>query len=247
MFIFRLVSSISNPSENSDNDEKEVLSNASHRINLDMNAANDDTDDLLNIESDTDLVNQSSYTSGEDTRDSDLSEEEPLNTYEQKKLSKPKHLAASLNKKSFIPLRDRIRNLRHRQSLNLTEQTDYKNVLDSLNVVCHETESMKTKPSKFFDKVNFSQNNQTIEATESDINSNTPGTSASLNKKLSVKNLNELKRRIEMDNEDLSSDGMENKSAENQKVSGEKIYFKKLKRNVKKSHFSKNEKEESSE
>lgn len=36
--------------------------------------------------------------------------------------------------KKLIPLRDRLRNLRHRQSLNLTQETDYINVLDSLNV-----------------------------------------------------------------------------------------------------------------
>ena len=129
-------------------------------------------------------------------------------------------------KLSRNPLRDRIRNLRHRRSLNIESQSDFKQVLDSLNVVvndddpsCRQAEnSDNTATSNALVSNNFLNplveieiGDKALDDTESasnrtemfDVENLLPKTSGYFSEKSSiVKTLNEHKRRIEFDEDD---------------------------------------------
>jgi DDB1- and CUL4-associated factor 5 len=125
-----------------------------------------------------------------------------------------------------ISLRDRIRNLRHRQTLNLIQQTDYVNVLNSLSVSNNTNEPAEGAQSQTIvvqDKekdirVNlFEDNNNTIESLESaqvagfrlshlenseeKLEIDETKASGSSKRDL-IKSLNEQKRKIEKDQDE---------------------------------------------
>jgi len=218
--------------------EIEDATNASRFESRNEIESDEEGTDLSNNKSDSELVSPLN-TSGS-------SEEEKINAFKTKNTSR--HLLrTSKNNRMLIPLRDRIRNLRHRRSLNLTQQTDYKNVLDSLKVTVNsnDTEKHTESQSKFFDRINFTQtvNNQTslnenssTELNLEDADLNRPGTSASLlNNKQRLKSLNMQKRKIEMDKDESETDS---ESLSDGDETREKVIFRKVKRNGNKSHAS---------
>ncbi len=219
-----------NLTENSTNEEIETDITSRE----DDSESNEDDTDLSGNNSDTDLESPSNAC--------DSSEEEKVNLSKMKNKSRYHTILQRTNKKN-IPLRDRIRNLRHRRSLNLTQQKDYKNVLDSLNVdlTSNENEEHSDGKSKFFDKIDIPPiaNNQMtlIENSSNELyleNSqiDKPGTSASfLDNKRRLKNLHMHKRKIEMNREESDS---EDKTDKNEINTNEKVLFKKVKRTSKK-------------
>jgi len=242
-FIINLIPIIrfsSNLAANSDEEISEIedATNASRFESRNEIESDEEGTDLSNNKSDSELVSPLN-TSGS-------SEEEKTNAFKTKNTSR--HLLRTTkNNRMQIPLRDRIRNLRHRRSLNLTQQTDYKNVLDSLKVTVtsNDTEKHTESQSKFFDRISFTQavNNQKIlnenssrELNLEETDLNRPGTSASLlNNKQRLKSLNMQKRKIEMDRDESETDS-ESLSDENE--TREKVIFRKVKRNGNKSHAS---------
>lgn len=78
-----------------------------------------------------------SSSSNESSSDSELSDDlniDQLLCSSKTNLQKEVKTKSNNSRKLNISLRNRLRNLRHRKSLNLTQQSDYINVLDSLNV-----------------------------------------------------------------------------------------------------------------
>lgn len=159
--------------------------------------------------------------------------------------------------RTSMPLRDRLRSLRHRRTLNITEQSDYKNVLDCLKVVdpTHTDPDAgvgvgvgdMAAPSRFFNNSNSNKKSAAVASTDSPdtasdgpgIATNSgPGTSKSfVNTRL--KSLNEQKRKIELnkdtDNADAgdSVDSVDSvdKGPESQASSSpQKVVFKKFRR-----------------
>lgn len=210
-----MASSLVNQTSNSDTSDTQGMPH----VDLDMSVSNDESDSSSEA-SDTESI--ASMTSGEDTE----SDEEFNNDVKFKRTKR----CLKKNKRTFIPLRDRLRNLRHRRSLNLTETTDFKNVLDSLNFIESTENRTIDIPSKFFNKDSkFTSPSTEIERTESNSSvGESPGTSNSFNKKANVKSLNEQKRKIEQ-NKDETSENSAKSSADESLA--EKIYFKKVKRN----------------
>ena len=90
-------------------------------INLSLDTSNHS--DTENNQGDNELESQSSLSYSSEDELLDMKEDENAKSRFQKR------------RKNFIPLRDRLRNLRHRRTMNMTEQSDYKSVLDSLKVV----------------------------------------------------------------------------------------------------------------
>ena len=137
-------------------------------------------------------------------------------------------------KKQTIPLRDRIRNLRHRRTLNLIEENDYLNVLDSLNVNTVPTDPTTSIElnSKFFhkdcDSAALSSSGGSSQPTET-----VAGTSLSFSadKRDSLKSLNKQKRKIEL-NIDDNDNGETNNESNNSDSSQDtqQVLFKKCKR-----------------
>lgn len=159
-----------------------------------------------------------------------------------------------------MPLRDRLRSLRHRRTLNITEQSDYKNVLDCLRVVgsthAHPDAGAgagvddMAASSRFFNTSNTSNTNKrsaTVASTDLLLDSpdvasvghgvstnSGPGTSKSLvNTRL--KSLNEQKRKIELngdtDNGHTDDGHSGDKETESQASSSlQKVVFNKFRR-----------------
>lgn len=120
-------------------------------------------------------------------------------------------------KSKKVPLRDRVRNLRHRQSMNLTQQTDYIEVLDGLNVK-HECNDETDDYEILKSNIKISDLDTCIEIAKpssdySDQEKNQSKSNSLLNLNLSkssstnnlVKSLKEQKRKIELD-EDSDSE-----------------------------------------
>ena len=197
------------------------------------------TEESLSDEGDTqESSDETDYESGLSSDDSDESYSEPDESEDDTveligcKRQKMNHQS----KKQVIPLRDRIRNLRHRRTLNLIEENDYLNVLDSLNVntVPIDPTTAIELNSKFFHKdcdssaLSVSGSSQSAEP----VVDGQAGTSLSFSadKRSSLKSLNKQKRKIELniDENDAETNNESNSSDSSQET--QQVLFKKCKR-----------------
>jgi hypothetical protein len=157
-------------------------------------------------------------------------------------------------KRLMISLRDRIRNLRHRQTLNLTQQTDYVNVLNSLSVSNNTNELVEGVPVQIVEqerekneKINLFEENgaerargagvrSTIECDKNleiskEKSDDNEAKALYLSKREMIKSLNEQKRKIENDedfDETAKKDLCNDESSQN---SSTKFSFFKRKKN----------------
>lgn len=178
----------------------------------------DDDDDEDDDEEDENSDESSSNSSSDDTSDSTNDEEEDNESEDELDVNKLKQQyenntnTNSNKKRKIIPLRDRLRNLRHRQRLNLTQETDYINVLDSLNVTntnndsssdsCELNEAKsKLVSSTSIEILNSSQINH-LETNDSTSSEALPCSSKRNETKEMLKNLNKQKRKIELDEDE---------------------------------------------
>ena len=127
---------------------------------------------------------------------------------------------SKMHKNSSSYLRNRMRNLRHRRSLNIESQSDFKNVLNSLNVVVNEQKdeladeniqikmvaNESTKPNLEIEiEKNHSSSLKNLKDQASNAEIILPRSSNCYKESLNrVKNLNEQKRRIELNEDELS-------------------------------------------
>ena len=99
-----------------------------------------------------------------------------------------------------ISLRDRLRNLRHRKSLNLTENSDYINVLESLNVPHGSDSRSSSRSSERVTKIKQQACNSTqLEAKQQFKTVNFEEHKKNVN---TIKNLNKQRRKIELEEEE---------------------------------------------
>lgn len=174
---------------------------------------------LSNSESSSnESTSSSSSSSSSETMDSSDDAEDGLDInklkrkYESNNKSsvKKRHLKC----KQLIPLRDRLRNLRHRRSLNLTQETDYINVLDSLNVEVNnennsnDENSLKEARNKMMSASSIEIGNESEkEQSNKESIQSLPCTSKQSNDtKTLVKKLNNQKRKIELNEDDELSE-----------------------------------------
>jgi hypothetical protein len=230
------VSALSNPSDLSDL-EPEAGSSALQRIELSV--ASNENSDTENNQGDNELDSQSSLLSS-DCSGIESDEEE---TVQATRYNKRQRQRQCRGQRSSMPsLRDRLRSLRHRRTLNITEQSDYKDVLDCLKVVdSRETvDSDMAAPSRFFN----SQKTVSMTASANIVpnspeacsnESSGPGTSKSFTQKW-LKSLNEQKRKIELNKDTDAVDTAASLGTESQAGSNiaEKVVFKKFRRKANK-------------
>lgn len=204
-----------------------------------------DSDDSSNKEAKQSRIITSPETSSSDDEtdedeDEDNDDDDGFDVNKLKRKLEPN--SAKSSKRKLIPLRDRLRNLRYRQSLNLTQESDYINVLDSLNVTNKEDSNNSSD-------INSNETRSNLGATSSiEILSETnpseicsflstmvtlPSCSKQSETKTMVKTLNEHKRKIELDeDEDLV-----NTKKESSEETNETVTFKK--KNKKRNDFKK--------
>jgi hypothetical protein len=158
-----------------------------------------------NFSSSPSSASSSAFTSSDDGSPNDFNVDNLLNKSSSK--------CSKNEKKSKNSLRNRIRNLRHRRSLHIETQSDFKQVLNSLKVEESEqdTNLNNSQPLVLNDsshlEIEISSDSQKLSTftsqTESNAESLLPKTSNYPRSNIStVKNLNEHKRRIKL-NEDL--------------------------------------------
>jgi hypothetical protein len=141
-------------------------------------------------------------------------------------------------KKKSNNLRNRLRNLRHRKSLNLTQSSEFIQVLDSLKVI--KKDSSDNTDDDDDDKTNFnkpsSSSNVSISFNSSIGKESKLQDSNYLN---FIKRLNEHKRKIEMNKEEEENDNNKNEDTDTETIDhkeNEKILFKKKKRKYRSSN-----------
>jgi len=206
------ISSIHDKKMKKRNQEEEIddliFSNEEEEEDNDINLSNSE------LSSNESTSSSSSSSSSSETMDSSDDAEDGLDInklkkkYESNNKSsvKKKHLKG----KQLIPLRDRLRNLRHRRSLNLTQETDYINVLDSLNVEVNnennsnDENSLKEARNKMMSVSSIEIGNEPEkEQSNKESIQSLPCTSKQSNDtKNLVKKLNNQKRKIELNEDD---------------------------------------------
>ena len=192
-------SDLESESDNSAVSNQSVLSTISRQ----SSESSSSISESLNQGADNNIISPRDNVSSIDSEESDENSDNDLNldNFEDNSLSK--------KKRRLLSLRDRLRNLRHRLSLNLTHEPDYLNVLGSLNVLNNENEIPGTSQT-LLNGLNLEQDTG-IEILTGELNENSdrPTTSNQMQqnndlvsiKSESMKNLKNQKRKIEM-NED---------------------------------------------
>jgi hypothetical protein len=173
---------------------------------------------LPNSESSSNESTSSSSSSSSETMDSSDDAEDGLDINKLKRKYESNNKSSvkkrHLKRKQLIPLRDRLRNLRHRRSLNLTQETDYINVLDSLNVEVNnennsnDENSLKEARNKMMSASSIEIGNESEkEQSNKESIQSLPCTSKQSNDtKTLVKKLNNQKRKIELNEDDELSE-----------------------------------------
>ena len=139
----------------------------------------------------------------------------------------------SMKSKVRISLRDRLRNLRHRKSMNLTENSEFINVLDSLNVP-HGSSNQRSRSNSIERITEIKQ--APSEEVESTISIAEPAFKLEMNSDEhrnnvnTIKSLNMQRRVIELDKDDYADNRDEKQPTTSQACGSNTTKFKKLRK-----------------
>ena len=164
------------------------------------------------------VVYSSSSSSSTSSEDSEASNDINIDALLRSKNEKCSKKSKSKQLKRSSSLRDRIRNLLHRKSLNIESQSDFKQVLDSLQVESsgqNEQIDASVEKSEYINpsiQIEIAKSSKMEDSSADDESSAKEKVFYSNNSKLPktssilVKNLNEHKRKIELNEDDSESE-----------------------------------------
>jgi DDB1- and CUL4-associated factor 5 len=199
------------------NEDNEIINNVTDRHELSSSSSSSDDD--------TSIRDSMNNTDDEDDDDEDKtkrSEEliEFLSDNENDNLSSDSsscsNISMNSNEKKIpkvkISLRDRLRNLRHRKSMNLTETSEFINVLDSLNVPHGSSNRSRSNSPNEERLLNLRKTSNEMKQDE-DVKQEENQTREETKNLNIIKNLNKHRREIELDEDEEDKQEQPNTSA----------------------------------
>ncbi len=207
------------------NEDNEIIDNVTDRHELSSSSSSDDDTSIRDSKNNTDDEDDDDDDDDDDDEDKTKRSEELiefLSDNENDNLSSNSSSCSNISMNSNddekkipkvkISLRDRLRNLRHRKSMNLTETSDFINVLDSLNVPHGSSNRSRSNSPNEERLLNLRKTSNEMKQDE-DVKQEENKTREETKNLNIIKNLNKHRREIELDENDEDKQQQPNTSA----------------------------------